>query len=207
MKYYLTALLILMIASNNMLAQDSVSNKKKHKIPAIYFVLTGGEANGKFIFGWEGTIIIKKGWGINYGVKASIYEAKLLPKDFEPGGLSLSGNNSIPRDEIYFYTLSASKDYIIKQNKIIPGLVTGVTYMEYNTFSNFIYLNETNGFFPSSNYRYTYEKKNAFGLLLKPKIKFIISRNIGLETSAWTILNKIENYYGVEVNLLIGRLK
>lgn len=204
MKDYLFLLLILIVISTNGLAQDSASHKKQHKLSAVYFAINGGEANGKFIFGWEATIITKKGWGINYGVKASIYESKLLPKDYKPG-TGLFGGNYIPTDEIFIYTFSTTKYFRLKQNKIIPGLETGITYIDYSFFSTFEHVEQ--GFDFSSNYRSTHETKHALGLLIKPKLQFILSKNIGVETSAWTILNKIENYYGVEVNLLIGRLK
>ena len=207
MKNYFVSLLILILVSSNGLAQDSVLHKKQHRISAIYFALNSGGANGQFIFGWGTGIIIKKGWGISFDYKASVYKAKLLPKDYYPGW-DILGNDPIPSDYFYFYTISATKEFDSRWNKFKPGIETGVTYLTHGYYSNFQSIPYDYGLFGgSANYIATYKKEQALGLLIKPKVKFLLSKNIGIETSAWTILNKIENYYGIDVGLLIGRLK
>jgi len=207
MKDYLFLLLIIIFISTNGLAQDSASHKKQHKLAAVYFELNGGKANGKFTTGFGTSIIIKNGWGLSFELNESIYKAKHLPHDYFPGW-DILGDDPIPYDHNFFFTLASVKEFNRKSKRIIPGIETGITYVVFAYYSNFQSIPYEYGLFGgSSNYTATYEKGHVLGLSVKPKLKFILSKNIGLEVSAWTILNKIENYYGVEVNLLIGRLK
>jgi hypothetical protein len=207
MKNDLFIFLLLLFFSAKGLSQDSASPKKQHKLPAVYFALNGGEANGKFIIGFGTSFIIKNGWGISFGLKEVVYKAKLLPNDYYPGW-DILGDDPIPQDHNFFYTLTSVKEFNHNWKGIVPGIETGITYLVFAYYSNFQSIPDDYGLFGgSSNYTAAYKKKYALGLSVKPKLKFILSKNIGLETSVWTILNKIENQYGVEVNLLIGRLK
>lgn len=206
MKHCLLCILLILLVSLNGLAQDSVLLRKQKK--AIYYVeVNSGVANDHFVIGFGTGIFIKKGWGISFNAKESNFKAKFLPDDYSPSW-SLFGDNPIPKDQFYFYTVSASKEIDSKWKKLKLGVESGVTYLRHRFYSDFQPIDDDYGLFGGpSNYKATFKKEKAYGLYINGRLKFLQDKNAGFGISAWAILNKIENYYGVEINLLLGRLK
>ncbi|MBY0476475.1 MAG: hypothetical protein K2Q24_02430 [Chitinophagaceae bacterium] len=206
MKHWLLNILLTLLVSLNGLAQDSVSLRKQKK--AIYYVeANSGMANEDFVIGFGTGIFIKKGWGISFNAKEVHFKAKFLPDDYSPGW-SLLGDDPIPMDQFYFYTVSASKEIDSKWKKLKLGVESGVTYLRHRFYSDFQPIDDDYGLFGGpSNYKATFKKEKAYGLYINSRLKFLPDKNAGFGISAWAILNKIENYYGVEINLLLGRLK
>ncbi len=207
MKHYLSALLIMMLALSNGKAQDTSMPVKQKNKKSFYLNLNSSYTNKHFIYGIGTSMALKNNWSAGIGIKWAVFHSDEVPVDYEPG-LILFGGDGIPNDIYAFYSISIAKDFNRKCQRIIPGIETGLTYLENTTAKNYIPHDRGTGWFSewSSNYDFSYEKKRGIGVLIKPKLKFVLSKNIGFETSAWTIFNKIENYYGVEVTLLIGRL-
>lgn len=162
------------------------------------------------------TMMKRNGWGASLEVKSTIVQSEQMPKDFEPGGLLLFGDDGMPDDIYAFYTLSVVKDFQTRNKQIVPGLIIGIAYTEKTIATNFTPYTSTpcTSFgcswavdFGSSNYDYDFKKTKSAGLFLKPKLKYVFSRSAAIESAAWTILTPKGNYYGAELSLLMGRLK
>ena len=208
MKIYLTGSLFLIIASTNGLAQDTSKFIIQKTKKPIYAALNVSYTNKHFVYGFGALKGLRNNWSASIGIKWTVFNSPKMPADYEPG-LILFGNDGIPDDIYAFYSLSIAKDFNKKNHKVILGIEAGLTYLENTISTNFTPQDRGTGLLSdwASNYSYKLEKKRGAGLLVKPKLKFLLSKKIGIETSVWTILNKIENYYGFEVSLLIGRLR
>lgn len=193
-------------SSLSLQAQVDTSSKKKRN-PVFYFSPNLSITNKRIMPGLGFTIVNRSGWAVSLQGKMAVLKAEQMPEDFVPGGIIIFGDGK-PIDTYSFYTLSLVRDISTKDKKIIPGIMVGLSFAEKNIAANFTKLPPSNGWFDwGSNYDYEYRKTKTAGLFLKPKLKYVFSRVVAIETGAWTILTPKGSYYGAELSLLIGKLK
>lgn len=164
--------------------------------------------NKLFFYGFGGSFNLKNKWYASIEVKSAVQNSKQTPNDFS-SGFTLFGEDKIPNDVHNIYTISLTREFKSKQRKIKPAFEVGSAYMENFVATDFRHIGGDGGFIGnwSVNYTYTYKKNRSFGLLIKPKLKILFSKKLGMELSLWNITGTKDNYYGAEISMLWGRLR
>jgi hypothetical protein len=196
-------------------AQDSL-NLRTHPLPTkqnakriLWYVKGPNLSYGNFyLFTGTGVAVLnKKNSGVAFELKKGFVTASNVPADFEASSFFNIGNGK-PIESTTLLLLSYVQEFRLKKPALLATTQFGVSYSSKTYPDNFVYLPPSGGWFDwSDNYSYDIKTTKATGLYLKPGFKYLFSKNIGLSAAVWTVLQKRNSYYGLELGLQFGKLR
>jgi len=144
---------------------------------------------------------------INFFYLFQSEKSRFAPSDFASGFPNLGFGDEIPRTHINTFGLSFGKILNTKNNSVKFDLHGGILIGGMTTPCNFEPRGSTGWFDFGSNYTYQIKKDIIIGILINPKIDFIISKSFGLTSGICVNLNTSESTIECELGIIFGRLK
>lgn len=196
-------------------AQDSLnlithpSPTKQNAQQVLWYVKGPNLSYGNFyLFTGTGIAVLnKKHSGVAFELKKGLVTASNVPADFEESSFFNIGNGK-PIETSTLLLLSYVHEFRFKKPAFLATTQLGFSYSSKIYPDNFVYLPPSGGWFDwSDNYSYDMKTIQSTGLYLKPGIKYLFTKNIALSAVVWTVLQKRNSYYGLELGLQFGRLR
>lgn len=161
------------------------------------------------------TYMNKQHIGASIELKGGRRNSPNVPKDFNSINSALlffSGwwwaDDGIPNENSKLLLASVVKEFESKSGFMFTSIQGGVSIVEKTYPTNFTQVAAPDRWFSGGyNYTYQYKTTNTVGFYIKPGLKFLLGKHAALSVSAWTVLQKQPNYYGVELGLQVGMLR
>jgi hypothetical protein len=142
----------------------------------------------------------KNHWGGSLNFKTGFILLGDIPSDY--GG---QFGRLPPADDFTVLSFNLLKKFPTSYRYLRFGLETGPSWVRYNLTKL-----ELNPYYPDP-FQYKYNKvhtlKNTFGISLTAKAEFPFSSFLGCELAVFTVINKIQSFWGLDFCLSFGNLR
>ena len=167
----------------------------------VYIYGEAGGGGGNFASGKFGVNAIYQNlcFGISY--YGQFANAQNVPPDYDPGLVIF---NRLPQQTLNFVCFTAGW-VVYAHNPRIRYLLKGGLALGSSTLPD-TYTPVYYGYF-GPNYDVSYQTIFLAGLHLNPTIEFPLTRGFGLSVGLWSNINTVRSSYGIEGNILFGRLR
>jgi hypothetical protein len=171
-----------------------------------------GIAGGNFLGSEAGAnLILKEEYFIHVGTIYFQSKASEKPQNYNAGSGILGSGDFDIKDR--YNTLNIRGGYVLKMSSKFRAVFNGglgLQFRDYATdFTVHTPIEGNGGFNFGSSPSHDFIRKNdvSAALIISPRLEYLPSRNYGVFVSPLFIFNKNDNFFGVSVNAIIGKLK
>ena len=142
--------------------------------------------------------------GFTYGIcfYGQHIQADYVPPDYGSGLVILGPNQ--PQQYLRSTCFTFGKVFYMGDPHIRLVMKGGLALSSYE-YPDY-YTRVTPGWF-DSNYQIDWANKSALGLYINPTMEFPLSAAFGLSVGGWANINAVKSSFGVEGNILLGRVR
>lgn len=177
--------------------------QEEHNFPdnprKIYLGVGIGHGYYNRLVNIHASFIAKNHWGINLAYRSNIrIKAKDLPQNYETG---ICFFNCRPNDYVKTVSLNLVRDFPLSTSSVSIEFGPALVFYQKANFSR----NRLSGLL-GRNYTLYYTLQSSLGLPIRISTTYPSARFISTQLAAIINLNKLNSFFGLEINFLMGAL-
>ena len=181
----------------------------QNKKNLTHFGFGGGFCFPGSVWGMDYTFLSSKDWGGSIRYNMNIFKSLTVPDDYYE-----DGNRTIaPKDYLISFSFNCVKAFSPANNTGRFAIEVGPSYViykkaefelnpDYNSSDD-----NSSWWFSTYKYYKSHPGKGTIGLSLRADMEFPMRTGSGLELSAFTIINRFKTIFGLELDMIFGRIQ
>jgi len=187
-------------------AQPDTLIKERVKISGAYFSMGFDIVRSGMGGVIGGTMLLSNNWGVSFRFNPNAQRAKNFPDDYNDLFLGIPFlMNGIPSDNVSAVSFHVVKEYQTKTPLTRLGVEFGPAYIKYEE----AVFTPVDGWIPllGSNYDVTHDIDKSIGFSVRGKLEFPVTRFAGIETSLYSVINRLHPFFGVDFIVTLGLVR